>query len=66
MVCCRLVSLNWCKHLFGSVIRIYDLPLMARNVYVGNLICGALGEVFEVDLDRGEMQWGEYMRVQVI
>ncbi|XP_041001563.1 uncharacterized protein LOC121247253 [Juglans microcarpa x Juglans regia] len=46
-------------------IRIHDLPLMAYNMYIGKLIGGLLGEFLEVDLDEGEMEWGEYMRVRV-
>ncbi|XP_042944586.1 uncharacterized protein LOC122278462 [Carya illinoinensis] len=47
-------------------VRLHDLPLMARNEYIGRLVGGALGEVLEVDLDNGEMEWGEYMRVRVL
>ncbi|XP_042950030.1 uncharacterized protein LOC122282137 [Carya illinoinensis] len=47
-------------------VRIHDLPLIAQNEYIGKLVGSALGEVLEVDLDKGEMEWGEYMRVQVM
>ncbi|XP_042942811.1 uncharacterized protein LOC122276999 [Carya illinoinensis] len=47
-------------------VRIHDLPLMARNSYVGNLVGNMLGEVIEVDLEKGEFEWGEYMRVRVL
>lgn len=41
-------------------VRIHDHPLMARNVYMGNLVGKAVGRVLEVDLDKDEMAWGEY------
>ncbi|XP_042968967.1 uncharacterized protein At4g02000-like [Carya illinoinensis] len=47
-------------------VRLHDLPLMACNEYIGRLVGGALGEVLEVDLDKAEMEWGEYMRVKVL
>lgn len=47
-------------------VRIHDLPLMAHNEYIGKLVGDALGEVLEIDLEKGEMEWGEYMRVRVI
>ncbi|XP_042974654.1 uncharacterized protein At4g02000-like [Carya illinoinensis] len=47
-------------------VRIHDLPLIARNEYIGKLVGSALGEVLEVDLDKGEMELEEYMRVRVM
>ncbi|KAF5469007.1 hypothetical protein F2P56_013112 [Juglans regia] len=47
-------------------VRIYDLPLMARNSYVGKLIGSLIGEFLEVDLAKGEFEWGEFMRVRVL
>ncbi|XP_042958084.1 uncharacterized protein At4g02000-like [Carya illinoinensis] len=47
-------------------VRLHDLLLMARNEYIRRLVGGVLGEVLEVDLDKGEMEWGEYMRVRVL
>lgn len=44
-------------------IRFFDLPLMARNEYVGNLLGEALGRVEEVDIDYGDVEWGEYMQI---
>lgn len=46
-------------------VRLHDLPLIARNEYIGNLIGRKIGRVEEVDLEKGEMAWGEYMRVCV-
>lgn len=37
---------------------------MAHNEYVGNLIGNSLGIVVEVDLESGEMAWGEFMLVR--
>ncbi|KAF5463842.1 hypothetical protein F2P56_013970 [Juglans regia] len=45
-------------------IRLHDLPLIARNEYVRNLIRKVVGEVVEMDLDEGEMKWG-FMRVRI-
>lgn len=39
--------------------------MIARNEYIGNLIGGSIGRVVEVDIDQGEMNGGEYMRVRV-
>ncbi|KAF5459758.1 hypothetical protein F2P56_019678 [Juglans regia] len=44
-------------------VRIHDLPLMARTDYVGRLLGVKLGSVEEVDVEAGEMEWGEYLRV---
>lgn len=46
-------------------VRIHDPSLMARNKYIGNLIGSPPGRVEEVDLEKGEMAWGEFMRVRV-
>lgn len=32
---------------------------------MGNLIGSKLGRVIEVDIEKGEMAWGEFMRVWV-
>lgn len=34
---------------------------MARNEYVGNLVGEALGRVEEVDIEYGNVEWGEYI-----
>lgn len=36
---------------------------MARNEYVSKKLGEKLGTVEEVDLEKGEVEWGEYMRV---
>lgn len=46
-------------------IRMHDLPLSARNEYVGKLIGSKVGQVEEVELEEGEMAWGEFMRVRI-
>lgn len=46
-------------------IRIHDLPLMARNEHVGQCVGEALSRLIEVDVDVGEVEWGEFMRVRV-
>lgn len=38
---------------------------MAQNEYVGNLVGEALGRVEEVDIEYGEVEWGEYTRIRV-
>lgn len=38
---------------------------MARNEYVGREVGMALGSVEEVDLDYGEVEWGEFMSIRV-
>lgn len=49
----------------ASWIIICELPLMARNEYVGKLIGGSLGRVEKIDLASREMAWGEFMSVKV-
>ncbi|XP_040991016.1 uncharacterized protein LOC121238254 [Juglans microcarpa x Juglans regia] len=46
-------------------VRFHDLPLMAMNVFVGKKLGERLGSIEEVDLEKGEVEWGEYLRVQV-
>lgn len=41
-------------------VRIYNLPLMVRNYYIGEVIGKSLGVVEEVDLDLEEVEWGVY------
>lgn len=38
---------------------------MARNAYVGKKLGEKLGSVEEVDLEKGEVEWREYMRVHL-
>lgn len=38
---------------------------MAKNEYMGNVVGKAISRVEEVDLENGEMAWGEFMRVRV-
>lgn len=38
---------------------VHDLPLMAHNVFMGNMIDNSLGKVKEVDLEAGDVEWGE-------
>ncbi|XP_042944768.1 uncharacterized protein LOC122278651 [Carya illinoinensis] len=47
-------------------VQIHDLPLMAQNYYVGKRVGSMLGEVFEIDLEKGEVEWGEYIRIRVM
>lgn len=44
---------------------VHDLPLMAQNEYIGNLVGASLGKVEEVDLPHGDVEWGEFMRIRV-
>lgn len=46
-------------------VRVYDLPLMARNEFIGHIVGASLGRVENVDLDAREIEWGEFMRVRV-
>lgn len=46
-------------------VRIHNLPLMAQNEFVGREVGKVLGLVEEVDLEQGEVECGEYMRVVV-
>lgn len=46
-------------------VQIHDLPLMARNEYIGREVSMALGSVEELDLDYGEVEWGEFMHIRV-
>lgn len=44
---------------------IHDLPLMARNEYIGNLIGASLGKVEETNLLHGDVECSEFMRIQI-
>lgn len=44
-------------------IKILDLPLMARNEYIGRMIGNFVDHVVEVDLVDGELSWGKFMRI---
>lgn len=44
---------------------VHDLPLMAQNEFVGREVGKALSVVEEVDLEFGEVEWGEFMRIRV-
>lgn len=44
---------------------VHNLPLMARNEYVGREVGVALSVVEEVDVDHGEVVWGEFMQVWI-
>lgn len=46
-------------------VRVHDLLLMAHNEYVGREVGGTMGTVEKVDLDYGEMEWREFMRIRV-
>lgn len=39
-------------------IRVYDLPPLALNEYIGNLVGHSLGRVEEIDMVLGEVVWG--------
>lgn len=46
-------------------IRVFDLPLMAQNEYIGNLVGEAIGRVEEVDINYRDVEWREYMCVRI-
>ncbi|XP_040998212.1 uncharacterized protein LOC121244266 [Juglans microcarpa x Juglans regia] len=46
-------------------VRLHDLPLMARNEYVGRLLGEKIGVFEKVDVDEGAIAWGEFQRVCV-
>lgn len=46
-------------------VRVYVLPLLARNEYIENLVRNSLGRTEEIDTAPGEVEWGEFMRVRV-
>lgn len=60
-----LQTKNICINEASFWIRVYDLPLMARNEYVGKLIEEALGKMEEINLVYGEFEWGKYMHLKV-
>lgn len=43
--------------------RAHDLPLRARNEYVGKVVDNAIGPLEEVDLEVGEVEWGKFMHL---
>lgn len=46
-------------------VRIHYLSHLARNKYIGHLIGSSLGKLSEVNLEKGELEWGEYMQVRI-
>lgn len=38
---------------------------MAQKEYIGQMVGTSLSRVEEVDLDYGEVEWGEFMRIKV-
>lgn len=44
---------------------IFDLPLQVMNGKVGKLIGEAISIVEEIDVEQGEVAWGEYLRIKV-
>ncbi|XP_042964598.1 uncharacterized protein LOC122298810 [Carya illinoinensis] len=47
------------------LVRLHDLPFIARNEYMGSLLGSKIGKVIEVDIVKGEVAWGEFLRVRV-
>jgi len=47
-------------------VRMYNLPLACMGSDIGEQIGAIVGEVVEVDQNDGEVEWGEYLRVQII
>lgn len=45
-------------------IRVFDQPLMTQNEYIKCLIGNALRRFEEVNLDHGEVEWGEFMHIR--
>lgn len=45
--------------------RIHDLPLIAINEYVGRVIGNAIGQLEEVDIETGEVEWRKFMQLRV-
>lgn len=45
-------------------VRIHDRPLRARNEYVEGRFGKKIGRVEQVDLDKGELAWEEFLRVR--
>lgn len=43
----------------------FDLPMMARNEFMGRLIGDSLGQTVEVDMVDGEVVWNEAMRIRM-
>lgn len=46
-------------------VHVHDLPMMARNVYIGRLIGDSLGRFDDVDLVDRKVEWDEFMRIRV-
>lgn len=46
-------------------VRLHDLSITAKNEYMGNLIRSHIGRVEEVDIEKDEMAWGEFMSIRV-
>lgn len=56
-------QMKFTKALFW--IRLHDLPMSARDKYMGRLIVGSTGEVVKVVIEEDDFAWGEFMRVCV-
>lgn len=46
-------------------IKVHNLPLMARNDYVGGLVGVSLGRVEDIDIEYKEVEWREFIRIKV-
>lgn len=46
-------------------IRVHNLSLMAQKEYIGQMVGISLSRVEDVELDYGEVEWGEFMRIKV-
>lgn len=55
----QLNKIRFTKTIFW--VHVHDLQLMARNEYMRGLMGNSIGVVEEIDLDKGEIEWGEYM-----
>lgn len=46
-------------------VKVHDLPMMACNEYIGGLIDNSIRCLEQVDVEIGEVVWGEYMHIRV-
>lgn len=56
---------NICMAKASFWIKVHDLPWMARNEFIGHELGNTLGKLEKIDVEYGEVVWGEFMNLKV-